>query len=155
MTKNDKKNISESGILYCKNFLYMLYYYTLTLVLFGGFMNYTLEKLEKSQVKFTIEINEAEVEAAIQEAYNKNKSHYKLEGFRPGKVPRKVLEAEFGKDVSISFFPSTLKKPLKKNRRSSRSAVPKRTFWKQATKRLNSRLPLPSNPKSNSANTRA
>ena len=84
MTKNDKKNISESGILYCKNFLYMLYYYTLTLVLFGGFMNYTLEKLEKSQVKFTIEINEAEVEAAIQEAYNKNKSHYKLEGFRPG-----------------------------------------------------------------------
>ena len=50
----------------------MLYYYTLTLVLFGGFMNYTLEKLEKSQVKFTIEINEAEVEAAIQEAYNKN-----------------------------------------------------------------------------------
>ena len=63
-------------------------------------MNYTLEKLEKSQVKFTIEINEAEVEAAIQEAYNKNKSHYKLEGFRPGKVPRKVLEAEFGKDVA-------------------------------------------------------
>ena len=102
MTKNDKKNISESGILYCKNFLYMLYYYTLTLVLFGGFMNYTLEKLEKSQVKFTIEINEAEVEAAIQEAYNKNKSHYKLEGFRPGKVPRKVLEAEFGKDVFLN-----------------------------------------------------
>ena len=102
MTKNDKKNISENGILYCKNFLYMLYYYTLTLVLFGGFMNYTLEKLEKSQVKFTIEINEAEVEAAIQEAYNKNKSHYKLEGFRPGKVPRKVLEAEFGKDVFLN-----------------------------------------------------
>ena len=65
-------------------------------------MNYTLEKLEKSQVKFTIEINEAEVEAAIQEAYNKNKSHYKLEGFRPGKVPRKVLEAEFGKDVFLN-----------------------------------------------------
>ena len=61
----------------------MLYYYTLTLVLFGGFMNYTLEKLEKSQVKFTIEINEAEVEAAIQEAYNKNKSHYKLDRFPP------------------------------------------------------------------------
>ena len=61
-----------------------------------------LEKLEKSQVKFTIEINEAEVEAAIQEAYNKNKSHYKLEGFRPGKVPRKVLEAEFGKDVFLN-----------------------------------------------------
>ena len=65
-------------------------------------MNYTLEKLEKSQVKFTIDINEAEVEAAVQEAYNKNKSKYKLEGFRPGKVPRKVLEAEFGKDVFLN-----------------------------------------------------
>lgn len=160
MTKNDKKNISENGILYCKNFLYMLYYYTLTLVLFGGFMNYTLEKLEKSQVKFTIEINEAEVEAAIQEAYNKNKSHYKLEGFRPGKVPRKVLEAEFGKDVFLNdaldiILPKYFEEALEKKRRSSRSAVPKRTFWKQATKRLNSRLPSPSNPKSNSANTRA
>lgn len=65
-------------------------------------MNYTLEKLEKSQVKFTIDINEAEVEAAIQEAYNKNKSKFKLEGFRPGKVPRKILEAEFGKDVFLN-----------------------------------------------------
>lgn len=65
-------------------------------------MNYSLEKLEKSQVKFTIEIGDAEIESAIQEAYNKNKGQFKLEGFRPGKVPRKVLEAEFGKDVFLN-----------------------------------------------------
>ena len=65
-------------------------------------MNYSYEKLEKSQVKFTIDIDEVEVEAALQEAYNKNKSKFKLEGFRPGKVPRKVLEAEFGKDVFLN-----------------------------------------------------
>ncbi len=83
------------------NYIYVILV-RLTVAIFGGFMNYTLEKLEKSQVKFTIEINEAEVESAIQEAYNKNKSKYKLEGFRPGKVPRKVLEAEFGKDVFLN-----------------------------------------------------
>jgi trigger factor len=64
-------------------------------------MNYTYETLEKSQVKFTIEIDGAEFEAATEEAYQKNKHKYKLEGFRPGKVPRKVLEGAYGKGVFI------------------------------------------------------
>ena len=35
-------------------------------------MNYSYEKLEKSQVKFTIDIDEVEVEAALQEADRKS-----------------------------------------------------------------------------------
>lgn len=64
-------------------------------------MDYTVEKLEKSRVKFTININAEEMEEAFREAFNKNRGKYRLEGFRPGKVPRKVLEAQYGKDFLL------------------------------------------------------
>lgn len=60
-------------------------------------MNYTLEKLEKSQVKFTIDITAEELEQAIEEAYHKTKGKFKVEGFRQGKAPRKVIESLYGK----------------------------------------------------------
>ena len=62
-------------------------------------MNYTVEKLEKSRVKFVIKVDEKELDAAIDEAYAKNKHKYQVEGFRKGHVPKSVLERTYGKGV--------------------------------------------------------
>lgn len=63
------------------------------------YMNYTIEKLENSKVKFVIETTADELESATQEAYEKNKHKYGVEGFRKGHVPRKVLESVYGKGL--------------------------------------------------------
>ena len=68
-------------------------------------MSYTKEMLEKNRVKFTVEVDEADWKAAIEEAYNKNKSKFQIGGFRKGKVPRKVIEAQYGVGV---FFDDAL-----------------------------------------------
>ena len=53
---------------------------------------------EKKDGKVTVEfsLNADEWEAEIQKAYEKNKGKYKLDGFRQGKIPRKVLEKTYG-----------------------------------------------------------
>ncbi len=62
-------------------------------------MTYTKELLEKDRVKFTVEVSTDEWKAAIDEAYNKNKSKYQIEGFRRGKAPRRVIESVYGTGV--------------------------------------------------------
>jgi len=56
------------------------------------------EVKEKKDGKVTIEfvLDAAEWEAEVEKAYQKNKGKYKKEGFRQGKVPRKVLEQTYG-----------------------------------------------------------
>jgi trigger factor len=53
---------------------------------------------EKKDGKLTVEfkLNAAEWEAEVEKAYQKNKGKYKLDGFRQGKIPRKVLEKTYG-----------------------------------------------------------
>lgn len=62
-------------------------------------MKYTFEKAEKSTVKITIDLNEKEWQEAINAAYEKTKGRYSIPGFRKGKVPKKVLEANYGTGV--------------------------------------------------------
>ena len=62
-------------------------------------MSYTVEKLEKSQVKFSFDINADTFEKAVAAAYNKTKHKYSVPGFRKGHVPRKVIEGMYGKEV--------------------------------------------------------
>jgi len=64
-------------------------------------MNYQVEKAEKSTLKITITLDQAEWEQAQQDAYNKTKGKYSVPGFRKGKVPKKVLESTYG--VGIFF----------------------------------------------------
>ena len=52
----------------------------------------TCEKIEKSRVALTIEVSAAEFEAAIEKAYVKMRKNINLQGFRPGKAPRKMIE---------------------------------------------------------------
>ena len=57
------------------------------------------EKVEKSQVALTIEVNAAEFEAAVEKAYQKMRRKISVPGFRPGKAPRKMIERMYGAEV--------------------------------------------------------
>ena len=57
------------------------------------------EKIEKSQVALTIEVEAKEFEAAMEKAYRKMRGKINVPGFRPGKAPRKIIEGMYGAEV--------------------------------------------------------
>lgn len=59
-------------------------------------MKASWEKLENNQGVLTIEVEEARVDKAIDQAFNKVVKKINVPGFRKGKVPRKIFEARFG-----------------------------------------------------------
>ena len=60
----------------------------------------TLEALEGNNVKLSIEVDEAEFDTNIDAAFRKIAHEVRMPGFRPGKAPRKVLEARIGMDAA-------------------------------------------------------
>ena len=60
----------------------------------------TLEALEGNQVKLSIEVEESEFDKNIDAAFRKIAHEVRLPGFRPGKAPRRVLEARIGIDAA-------------------------------------------------------
>lgn len=84
-------------------------------------MKCNCEKQEKNQVKLTVTLNAEEWEQAIDAAYRKTKHQYKAAGFRPGKMPRHMIEAMYGKGVFFEdafngCFPEYYEKALEKNK---------------------------------------
>ncbi len=59
-------------------------------------MKSSVEALEGNQVKLYVEVEEAEFDAQIDKAFKLIAKEVRLPGFRPGKAPRKVLEAQVG-----------------------------------------------------------
>lgn len=59
-------------------------------------MRATTQPLEGNKVKLSVEIDEAELEVAMEATYRRMASQVRMPGFRPGKVPRRVLEARLG-----------------------------------------------------------
>jgi len=62
-------------------------------------MSLQVEKLEGNMAKLTIEVSAEDFEKAIEQAYQKSKSKVSIPGFRKGKVPRKVIEQMYGKEI--------------------------------------------------------
>ena len=56
----------------------------------------TVETLEGNKVKVVVELEEAEFEKDLDAAFTRLAQEVRLPGFRPGKAPRKVLEARIG-----------------------------------------------------------
>lgn len=62
-------------------------------------MQVKLEKLEKTVVKLEVEVSPEKFEEGLERAYKRNVKHFKVNGFRPGKVPRKIVEKVYGEEV--------------------------------------------------------
>jgi trigger factor len=62
-------------------------------------MQFTVEDISSVKKTLHIEIPRDEVSRELEKAYNQLKKSAKIKGFRPGKVPRSVLERMFKKDV--------------------------------------------------------
>ena len=59
-------------------------------------MKSTVEPLEGNKVKLVVELDEDEFEKDLDAAFSRLAREVRLPGFRPGKAPRKVLEARIG-----------------------------------------------------------
>ena len=62
-------------------------------------MKSALETLEGNKVKLSIEVDEQEFEKDIDAAFRKIAREVRIPGFRPGKAPRRILEARLGKET--------------------------------------------------------
>ncbi|MBQ9605455.1 MAG: trigger factor [Firmicutes bacterium] len=59
----------------------------------------TFEKIDVNKVKLTFSVDAARFEEGLNYSYNKNKGKINVPGFRKGKAPRKMIEAQYGKAV--------------------------------------------------------
>lgn len=62
-------------------------------------MRATAEPLEGNKVKLSVELDEAEVEQAVEGTCRRMAREVRIPGFRPGKVPRRLLEARIGRET--------------------------------------------------------
>jgi trigger factor len=59
-----------------------------------------VEPLEANQVKLTVELDDAELESAIDAAYKKIAGQVNIPGFRRGKAPRRLVEQQVGPEAA-------------------------------------------------------
>ncbi len=85
---------------------------------------YTFEKKDKQGV-LTIKASKEEWEKAVEEAYQKNKGKFKVQGFRSGKAPRKVIEQNYGDTIFFDdAFDAILNEEYSKFLEENTSIVP-------------------------------
>lgn len=68
-------------------------------------MTYSVEKQEKSVVKFTFTLDKEDWDKAINLAYQKDKNKFQIEGFRRGKAPMNFIIKRYGKSI---FFETAI-----------------------------------------------
>ena len=62
-------------------------------------MEAKMEKIETNVVKLEVKIEAEKFDAALKKAYNKNKMHFNVQGFRKGKVPMAMVKKFYGIEV--------------------------------------------------------
>lgn len=77
-----------------------------------------VERLPKSQVEMTIDVPAETVDATFNRVLNRLTAKAKIEGFRPGKAPRALVEARLGpsalrEEVVESLVPDAVRQALK------------------------------------------
>ncbi|MHB1534359.1 MAG: trigger factor [Acidimicrobiales bacterium] len=65
-------------------------------------MKAVVEPLEGNKVRLSVEVDEQEFERAIDAAFKKIAREVRVPGFRPGRAPRRILEARLGKESGRS-----------------------------------------------------
>jgi trigger factor len=63
-------------------------------------MKASIEQITPVKKRLTVEVDAEEVDRKIEEAYKELKKKAKVDGFRPGKVPRNILQRYFGDQVT-------------------------------------------------------
>ncbi|MDQ3354156.1 MAG: trigger factor [Actinomycetota bacterium] len=63
-------------------------------------MRTTVEPLEGNRVKLVVEVDEQEFDKALDAAFRRIAREARIPGFRPGKAPRRILEARIGTGVA-------------------------------------------------------
>jgi trigger factor len=71
-----------------------------------------MENLSEVKRKLTIEVPSAEVTQAVDRAYRELAKKAKVKGFRPGKVPRSVLEMYYHKDIDHDVSEALVRQSL-------------------------------------------
>jgi len=83
-------------------------------------MKTIIEELSPVKKKMMIEIESEEVDKKVNEAYRQVGKKAKIKGFRPGKVPRKILENYFSdqvlEDVTNTIVKTTLPEALEETK---------------------------------------
>ncbi|MBU5487497.1 trigger factor [Clostridium sp. MSJ-8] len=62
-------------------------------------MEAKMEKIEANVVKLEIKVEAEKFDEALKKAYNKNKMHFNVQGFRKGKVPMGMVKKFYGVEV--------------------------------------------------------
>lgn len=80
-------------------------------------LSVTTERLPKSQVGMTIEVPAEKVDATYDRVLNRLASRAKIEGFRPGRAPRALVEARIGaaalrEEVVETMVPEVVREAL-------------------------------------------
>jgi trigger factor len=83
-------------------------------------MQTTVESTDKHTVKVTVEIPPDEFGKDLDRAYRKIAQQVKIPGFRKGKVPRQIIDAQLGRDTVLGEFledsvPSYYRDALREN----------------------------------------
>ena len=63
-------------------------------------MKSSVETLDGNKVKVSVEVDETEFDRAVDAAFRKLGREVRVPGFRPGKAPRRLLEARLGTDTA-------------------------------------------------------
>lgn len=72
-------------------------------------MSVTVETLEGLERRFTLNLNSAEIETEVGKRLQKLAKSVKMDGFRPGKAPMKLVTARYGGEVHGEVLGDTLR----------------------------------------------